>query len=198
MAQQGTLDGLRLDGVGVRFGGLRAVEGVSLHVPPGQRRAIIGPNGAGKTTLFNAITGTVRATAGRVLLDGVDVTRRAVHARAHLGMGRTFQITNLFPSLTVAESMRLALRGLSSSRFSLFGRDRLTPAEQDRAADALRLAQLAGRPGRLVRELSYGEQRQLELAMALAGQPRILLLDEPAAGLSPSERGIVAAPCRAA
>lgn len=185
-------DGLRLDGVGVRFGGLRAVEGVSVHVPPGQRRAIIGPNGAGKTTLFNAITGSVRATAGRVLLDGVDITRRSIHARAHLGMGRTFQITNLFPSLTVAESMRLAIRGLSPARFSLFGQDRLTPIEHVRAEEALGLAQLAGRPGRLVRELSYGEQRQLELAMALAGRPRILLLDEPAAGLSPYERGIVA------
>ena len=139
----------------------------------------------------------MRATSGRVLLDGADVTRRPVHARAHLGMGRTYQITNLFPTLTVAESMRLALRGLSPARFSLFGRDRLTPAEADRAADALRLAQLAGRPGRLVRELSYGEQRQLELAMALAGQPRILLLDEPAAGLSPTERGVVADVIRA-
>jgi len=189
MAQQ---DGLRLDGVGVRFGGLRAVDGVSLDVPPGQRRAIIGPNGAGKTTLFNAITGTVRATSGHVLLDGVDITRRSIHARAHRGMGRTFQITNLFPNLTVAESMRLALRGLSRTRFSLFGHDRLSAAEAGRAEEALHLAQLGGRPGRLVRELSYGEQRQLELAMALAGRPRILLLDEPAAGLSPSERGIVA------
>ena len=185
-------DGLQLDGLGVRFGGLRAVDGISLHVPAGQRRAFIGPNGAGKTTLFNAITGTIRATTGRVLLDGIDVTWRSVHARAHRGIGRTFQITNLFPSLTVAESMRLALRGLSPARFSLFGRDRLTVAGQDRAEMALHQAQLAGRPEQLVRELSYGEQRQLELAMALVGRPRILLLDEPAAGLSPAERGIVA------
>ena len=185
-------NGLQVEGLSVRFGGLRAVDDISLHVPPGQRRAIIGPNGAGKTTLFNAITGTVSATGGRVLMDGVDITRRSIHGRAHRGMGRTFQITNLFPSLTVAESMRLALRGLSRTRFSLFGRDRLTPAEQGRAEDALNLARLGGRPGQLVRELSYGEQRQLELAMALAGRPRILLLDEPAAGLSPSERSIVA------
>ncbi len=185
-------DGLRLREVGVRFGGLRAVDGVSLHVPTGQRRAIIGPNGAGKTTLFNAVTGMVRATSGRVLLDGEDITRRSIHARAHRGVGRTFQITNLFPSLTVAESMRLALRGLSSSRFSLFGIDRLSPAERERAAAALHLTRLPNRPDQLVRELSYGEQRQLELAMALAAQPRILLLDEPAAGLSPAERGIVA------
>ena len=184
-------DCLRLEGVGVRFGGLRAVDGVSLRVPAGQRRAVIGPNGAGKTTLFNAVTGAVRATSGRVLLDGADITRRSVHARAHQGLSRTFQITNLFPGLTVAESMRLALRGLLPSRLSLFGPDRLSQAEADRVAEALRLSRLGGAPGRLVRELSYGEQRQLEVAMALATRPKLLLLDEPAAGLSPSERGVV-------
>jgi branched-chain amino acid transport system ATP-binding protein len=190
-------DCLRLEGVGVRFGGLRAVDGVSLLVPAGQRRAVIGPNGAGKTTLFNAITGAVRATSGRVLLDGADITRRSVHARAHRGLSRTFQITNLFPTLTVAETMRLALRGLLPSRLSLFGADRLTPAEAERANEALRLARLAGPPGRLVRELSYGEQRQLELALALATRPKLLLLDEPAAGLSPAERAIVSDVIRA-
>ena len=191
MAPTGTGDCLRLEGVGVRFGGLRAVDGISLSVPSGQRRAVIGPNGAGKTTLFNAITGAVRATSGRVLLDGLDITRRSVHARAHRGLSRTFQITNLFPTLTVAETMRLALRGLLPSRLSLFGPDRLSAAEDERVTGALRLARLAGAPGRQVRELSYGEQRQLEVAMALATQPRLLLLDEPAAGLSPAERAIV-------
>ncbi len=186
-----TTECLRLDGVGVRFGGLKAVDGVSIQVPAGQRRAIIGPNGAGKTTLFNAVTGVVRATAGRVFLNGADITRQSVHGRAHRGLGRTFQITNLFSSLTVAETMRLALRGLSRSRYSLFGRDRLTAAERERVAAALHVTRLVEQPGRLVRELSYGEQRQLELAMALATRPRLLLLDEPAAGLSPSERAIV-------
>jgi len=187
-------DCLRLEGVGVRFGGLRAVDGVSLLVPAGQRRAVIGPNGAGKTTLFNAITGAVRATSGRVLLDGADITRRSVHARAHRGLSRTLQITNLFPTLTVAETMRLALRGLLPSRMSLFGADRLTPAEAERANEALRLA---GPPGRLVRRLFYGEQRQLELALALATRPKLLLLDELAAGLSPAERAIVSDVIRA-
>lgn len=182
---------LLLQEVGVRFGGLRAVDGVSLHVPAGQRLGIIGPNGAGKTTLFNAVTGAARVTSGRVALDGADITRLPVHARAHRGMGRTFQVTNLFPALSIAESMRLALRGVSPARFSLFGADRLRPGEHARADASLRLAGLGGHSGRLVRELSYGEQRQLELAMALAAQPRILLLDEPAAGLSPAERGIV-------
>jgi len=187
-----TPDCLRLDQISVQFGGLKAVDNVSLRVPVGQRRAVIGPNGAGKTTLFNAITGAVRATAGSVVLDGTDVTRRSIHGRAHRGMSRTFQITNLFPSLTVGETMRLALRGLSPARFSLFGRDRLTAAERERVAAALHLSRLAGSPERQVKQLSYGEQRQLELAIALAVQPRILLLDEPAAGLSPIERSIVA------
>lgn len=184
-------DCLRLEKVGVRFGGLLAVDSVSLRIPAGQRRAVIGPNGAGKTTLFNAITGAVRATSGQVLLNGADITRRTVHGRAHLGLSRTFQITNLFPTLTVAETMRMALRGLLPSRLSLFGADRLSAAETGRTETALGLARLAGAPGRLVRDLSYGEQRQLELAMALATQPRLLLLDEPAAGLSPAERAIV-------
>ncbi|MFC0384415.1 ABC transporter ATP-binding protein [Muricoccus vinaceus] len=184
-------DGLVLEEVGVRFGGLRAVEAVSIRVPAGQRRAIIGPNGAGKTTLFNAITGVVRASSGRVLLEGRDVTRLPVHARAHRGMGRTFQITNLFPRLTVMENMRLALRGLSPRRFSILGRDGLDREEAGRIEAALALSRLSGRLDQEVRALSYGEQRQLEMAMALATRPRLLLLDEPAAGLSPSERVIV-------
>ena len=184
-------DCLRLEKVGVRFGGLLAVDSVSIRIPAGQRRAVIGPNGAGKTTLFNAITGAVRATSGQVMLNGADITRRSVHGRAHLGLSRTFQITNLFPTLTVAETMRMALRGLLPSRLSLFGVDRLSAAETGRTETALGLARLVGAPGRLVRDLSYGEQRQLELAMALATQPRLLLLDEPAAGLSPAERAIV-------
>lgn len=184
-------DCLRLEEVGVRFGGLLAVDSVSLRIPAGQRRAVIGPNGAGKTTLFNAITGAVRATSGQVMLNGADITRRTVHGRAHLGLSRTFQITNLFPTLTVAETMRMALRGLLPSRLSLFGADRLSAAEAERTETALGLARLAGAPGRLVLNLSYGEQRQLELAMVLATRPRLLLLDEPAAGLSPAERAIV-------
>ncbi|GAC1487005.1 MAG: ABC transporter ATP-binding protein [Acetobacteraceae bacterium] len=193
----GTAPVLVLDAVCVQFGALRAVDRISLSVPAGQRRAIIGPNGAGKTTLFNAITGTVRATSGRVLLEGTDVTRRSVQARAHRGMGRTFQITNLFPRLTIAETMRLGLRGLSAARFSPFGVEAVGAEPQDRVAQALHVAQLAGSPDRLVGTLSYGEQRQLELALALVTRPRILLLDEPAAGLSPGERAMVASIIRA-
>jgi branched-chain amino acid transport system ATP-binding protein len=183
---------LKLDHVSVSFDALRAVDDVTLRVKRGERRAIIGPNGAGKTTLFNAITGVVPATSGRVEFDGRDITRLPPHRRAACGISRTFQITNLFPSLTVEQNMALALCGLTSRKFSLLGSGELTDAEHSQAARALGLSQLGARAKSLVSELSYGEQRQLEMAMALAPNPRLLLLDEPAAGLSPSERVIVA------
>ncbi len=183
---------LDLDNVSVQFDALKAVDGVSLHVKRGERRAIIGPNGAGKTTLFNAITGVVPPTAGRITFEGRDITRAAPHTRAGYGIGRTFQITNLFPSLTVDQNMELALRGLSPRKFSFFGWSTATTEEKERANRSLGLARIASRARTIVKELSYGEQRQLEMAMALAQNPRLLLLDEPAAGLSPSERVIVA------
>jgi branched-chain amino acid transport system ATP-binding protein len=185
-------DLLTLDGITVQFGGLKAVDAVSLRVPVGERRAIIGPNGAGKTTLFNAITGMIRPTQGRVTFQGADVTKAGVHVRARAGMSRTFQITNLFPNLTVAENMTLALNGISPRKFSLLGSDALGEAETSRIDRALRLSRLGEQRGSPVKALSYGEQRQLELAMALAAEPKLLLLDEPAAGLSPAERVMVA------
>ncbi len=184
-------DFLQLDSVTVQFGALRAVDDVSIRVREGERRAIIGPNGAGKTTLFNAITGVVAATSGQVIFAGKDVTRAPVHVRARRGMSRTFQITNLFPNLTVAENMRLAVRGLSPRKFSFFGTDALDAEETRRAGAALEISRLHTRRDAAVKELSYGEQRQLEMAMALVAQPKLLLLDEPAAGLSPAERVIV-------
>lgn len=183
---------LALEQVGVRFGGLKAVDSISMTVRRGERRGVIGPNGAGKTTLFNAITGLRPPTTGRVLFEGRDVTRMRPHLRAHRGMSRTFQITNLFQSLSIAENMQLALEGLSSRRFSMFGSRRLRGEEADRIDAALRLSRLDERPGVLVKELSYGEQRQLELAMSLVSRPTLLLLDEPAAGLSVAERSVVA------
>jgi branched-chain amino acid transport system ATP-binding protein len=182
---------LKLDHVGVRFDALKAVDDVSLHVRRGERRVIIGPNGAGKTTLFNAITGVVPPTSGRIEFDGRDVTRLPPHRRAACGISRTFQITNLFPTLTVRENMELALRGLKSRKFSFFGANDFTDDERARSDRALGLSRLGSRSDALVSELSYGEQRQLEMAMALAPDPRLLLLDEPAAGLSPAERTIV-------
>jgi branched-chain amino acid transport system ATP-binding protein len=176
----------------VAFDALRAVDGVSLSVPRGQRRAIIGPNGAGKTTLFNAIAGMVPPTGGRIMFDGHDITKLPPHRRAQLGISRTFQITNLFPTLSVQDNMILALRGLSPRKFSLFGRPDRDSVEATRIAAALGAARIAERADVTVKELSYGEQRQLEIALSLVTTPTMLLLDEPAAGLSPSERSMVA------
>jgi branched-chain amino acid transport system ATP-binding protein len=183
---------LRLEDVVVQFGALRAVDGVSLSLEKGERRAILGPNGAGKTTLFNAITGVTIPTSGRVIVDGKDLTKAPPHLRARDGIGRTFQITNLFANLTIGDNMRLAVRGLAASKFSLFGPDRLPAADQERVDQALAISRLAARYNVVVSELSYGEQRQLEIAMALVIQPRLLLFDEPAAGLSATERAYVA------
>jgi len=183
---------LTLTDLVVAFDALRAVDGVSLIVPRGQRRAIIGPNGAGKTTLFNAIAGAVLPTSGRIMFDGQGITKLPPHRRAGLGISRTFQITNLFPSLSVKDNMVLALRGRSPRKFSLFGAPDTDSAEAPRIAAALVAARIDARADVAVQDLSYGEQRQLEIALSLVTSPRMLLLDEPAAGLSPSERSMVA------
>ncbi len=183
---------LTLTDVVVAFDALRAVDGVSLTVPRGQRRAIIGPNGAGKTTLFNAVTGVIPPTAGRIAFGDRDITRLPPHRRAALGISRTFQITNLFPTLSVQDNMVLAVRGLSPRKFSLFGSPDTDRNEDQRIATALGAAKMHHRLDVVVKELSYGEQRQLEIALALVTHPAMLLLDEPAAGLSPAERSIVA------
>jgi branched-chain amino acid transport system ATP-binding protein len=183
---------LVLSDIVVAFGALRAVDGASLSVRQGERRAVIGPNGAGKTTLFNAVTGVLKPTAGRIVFEGSDITHAPPHRRARRGIARTFQITNLFPTLTVEENLVLALRGQSRRKFSLFGRSGLDAAEDAEVAQALTLSRLSARRATPVKELSYGEQRQLEMALAVACKPRLLLLDEPAAGLSPGERSLVA------
>lgn len=183
---------LSLTEVVVAFGALRAVNGVTLAVPRGQRRAIIGPNGAGKTTLFNAITGVITPTSGRIVFENDDITRLPPHRRARLHISRTFQITNLFSTLTVEDNMVLALRGLTQRKFSLWGEPAPDGEETDRIAAALEISGIGDRRGATVKELSYGEQRQLEIALALLTRPRLLLLDEPAAGLSPADRSIVA------
>ncbi len=179
---------LSLQNVSVTFGALRAVDGVTLSVPAGQRRAIIGPNGAGKTTLFNAIAGVVPISSGTVHFDGLDMTRLTTNKRASLGISRTFQITNLFPQLSVQENIRLAVCGLSSRKFALFGSGQPNPSEKESIELALENSQLKGQRDTEVKTMSYGEQRQLEMAMALVQKPKLLLLDEPAAGLSPAER----------
>lgn len=191
MAEQAS-GALVLDNVSKAFGALHAVSGVCLHVEPGERRAVIGPNGAGKTTLFNLISGELRPTTGRIALFGRDVTRLSAHRRAAEGIARTYQITNIFPGLTVQQNVLLAAQGLSPRKFSLFGALSRPGAVGDRAEAALDACGLAEKAGVRAADLSYGEQRQLEIALALASDPRVLLLDEPAAGLSPAERPRIA------
>jgi branched-chain amino acid transport system ATP-binding protein len=178
---------LELKGLSKSFGGLHAVQGVNLKVFPGDRKAIIGPNGAGKTTLFNVITGVLPATSGNVLLFGENITGWPSHRRTALGMARTFQITNLFPKLTVLDNVLLAVKGLRRSKFVMW---RPLSSYLDVHDKARRLLESAGYWDRRdveVRNLSHGERRQVEVVLGLASDPKILLLDEPAAGLASGE-----------
>jgi len=170
------------------FGGLKVTRGVNLAVRPGERRLIIGPNGAGKTTLFSLICGEIRADAGSIHLLGEDITRRAGRHRAHLGLARTYQIITLFPRETLARNVALSLLGLSPRRWNPFidlGRQEDIERDARRALQRVGLEDLADRP---LSQTSYGERRRVEIAMALAQQPKVLLLDEPFAGLSLDER----------
>jgi branched-chain amino acid transport system ATP-binding protein len=185
--QNGGTPVLELRELSKSFGGLHAVRNVTFQIMPGDRKAIIGPNGAGKTTLFNLITGIHPSTAGQVLLFGQDVTAWPSHKRTALGMARTFQITSLFPKLTVLDNVLLAIKGLSPSKFVMW---RLLSSYRDVYDKAHALLENAGfldRKDTEVRYLSHGEQRQLEIILGLASDPKILLLDEPAAGLSSGE-----------
>ena len=170
------------------FGALTAVSAARLRVEAGTLHSIIGPNGAGKTTLFNLLTGTFPPTSGRILFDGKDITGTPAHRIAHLGLARSFQRTNVFPAFSLLDNVWLAAFACSKSWRGLLWRRAeryLEPTERARAALAdVGLAAKADQPAR---EISHGEQRQLELAIALAAAPRVLLLDEPAAGLSPEE-----------
>ena len=178
---------LELRALSKSFGGLRAVRDVTLKIMPGDRKAIIGPNGAGKTTLFNLITGIFPATSGQVVLFGQDVTRWPSHRRTALGMARTFQITSLFPKLTVLDNVLLAIQGLRRSKFVRWRFLSSYRDFYDRAHGLLERARFLDRKDTEVRYLSHGEQRQLEIILGLASDPKILLLDEPAAGLSSGE-----------
>jgi branched-chain amino acid transport system ATP-binding protein len=178
---------LELTGLSKSFGGLHAVQGVDLRVFPGDRKAIIGPNGAGKTTLFNVITGVLPATSGSVRLFGEDVTGWPSYRRTARGMARTFQITNLFPKLTVLDNVLLAVKGLRRSKFVMW---RPLSSYRDVYDKSRRLLESAGYWDRRdveVRNLSHGERRQVEVVLGLASDPKVLLLDEPAAGLSSGE-----------
>lgn len=179
---------LRVQNLTKRFGGVQAVREVDFDLPHGQRRALLGPNGAGKTTLFNLITGDIKPTTGSIQVFGSEVAGTATRNRVRLGLGRTYQKSLLFDGLTVLENLELAILGATSQRHRLVHKEvehRHLKLTAQNLADSIGLNK---RAGTCAGKLSHGEQRQLEIGMALAGKPRLLLLDEPAAGLSAAER----------
>ena len=169
------------------FGNLIAVRGVSLAVKPGELRAIIGPNGAGKTTFFNMISGFVRPTSGNIIFDGQDVTEFPAHQRVKIGMARTFQITEIFPELTVRENLRIPVEVAAGYELSAWLSRDADGEIRARVVDLLQMSGLTEKADRLVGELSHGDQRATEIMMALALKPRLLLLDEPTAGMGDQE-----------
>ncbi|HEY48747.1 MAG TPA: ABC transporter ATP-binding protein [Dehalococcoidia bacterium] len=175
---------LKAEGVSKNFDSLYAVQNVSLSVSGGERRAIIGPNGAGKTTLFNLLAGELEPCSGRIYLFGQDVTTTPVHQRVHLGLARTFQIMNLIPNLSVLDNVKLAIQAIKPFRFGMFRSQNAYTSLLDEAQSLLDRWGLWGKRQDLMQELSYGQQRRVELIMALASKPKILLLDEPTSGLS--------------
>jgi branched-chain amino acid transport system ATP-binding protein len=179
---------LLLTSVSKSFGGLHAVSNVSLEVAPGERRVIIGPNGAGKTSLFHCISGVLQPTSGNIQCFGEDITGLSEPSRTKKGVGRTFQISSVFADLTVLENVALAVLGISSRKWSMWtGISQMRELRQ-KASEYLELVGLPGKEDTPVKNLSYGERRQLELVLALVNGPKLLLLDEPCAGLSPAER----------
>jgi len=178
---------LSLGAVGRAFGGLHALRDVSFDVEAGSRVAVIGPNGAGKTTLFNLISGETLPTTGRIQMFGRDITRMLPNRRTALGLGRTYQVTNLLPRLSVLDNSLLAVAGLERAKFALLRPMRQFVHLHARAEALLSPLGLWDLRHTAVSELSYGDQRQLEIAMALASAPRVLLLDEPTAGLAAAE-----------
>jgi branched-chain amino acid transport system ATP-binding protein len=186
-ASRGTDNALELRGLNKQFGALAALSDINLTVGPGERRAVLGSNGAGKTTLFNCVTGDFPPTSGSIRFFGEDVTAFPAHERIRRGLRRTYQISLLFSGLTVFDNVYLACRGVSRGRFS-FIRSRPDDALMRSTAELIDVVHLGDVSQTTVSALSYGQQRQLEIAMALSGAPRFILFDEPAAGLSPTER----------
>src|SRR5687767_7789874 len=174
---------LTLEHIGLRIGGARILQDVSLQVPAGEMLGVIGPNGAGKTTLFNVISGVVRPTEGTVRLDGRDVTLEPIHRRATAGLGRTFQTSSLFPALSVLENVRLTAQAHAGHATSVFRAPRRSDAATATARAALAEVGLADRADTVASGLAHGEKRKLEIAMLIAMDPKVILLDEPMAGV---------------
>lgn len=178
---------LKVDQVSKHFGGVRAVDTVTLEVQPGERYALIGPNGAGKSTLFNLISGELPVTNGTILFDGQDITHTSVYDCANLGIGRTFQRNNLFLGMTAHENVRIAVQHQHRVTRQLFRKITAFDEINQEADHFLNLVGLGSLRDQKASELAYGQQRALEIALALSTSPKILLLDEPTAGMSPAE-----------
>lgn len=187
---------LEIRNVSHQFGALQILQDISLSVPSGQRLAIIGPNGAGKTTLFNIIAGDIRPTAGQVVVSGRDVTRISTYRHAELGISRTFQTTALFPKLTVHENVGLALQAFQRGSMQMLRPRTSYRSWEDEASRLLSEAGLGARAQEQLSGLSYGEQRHIEILLALAQKPSLLLLDEPTAGLSRGDLSQVMTPIK--
>jgi branched-chain amino acid transport system ATP-binding protein len=178
---------LRIEGLTKRFGGVVASDAIMLDVSPGGLHAIIGPNGAGKTTLIGQLAGEILPDVGRIMFDGADITAQPVHGRSMLGLARSFQVTSLFRDFTALDNVALAVQAHAGHSFHFWRYARNERELREPAQSVLRRVGLEARADTTVARMSHGEQRQLELAMALAARPRLLLLDEPMAGLGPEE-----------
>lgn len=187
LSGNGAANALELRGVNKVFGALAALSDINMTVKPGERRAVLGSNGAGKTTLFNCITGDFLASSGTVRFFGEDISAFPAYERIRRGLRRTYQISLLFKALSVLDNVYLACNGVSRGRFS-FLRPKRDDSVLESAENLVHMVHLDEARDTLVSDLSYGQQRQLEIAMALSGAPRFILFDEPAAGLSPTER----------
>jgi branched-chain amino acid transport system ATP-binding protein len=184
-------EGLRVQGLNMAFGGLKVAQDISLHLPPGARTALIGPNGAGKTTFANLITGILRPDSGTITLDGQDIGGLAESARVRAGIAKTFQITTLFRSMTLRENLRLPILQRMGRTGRPFGRADGIAAVEDEIAGRIAQFGLAALADRPVGSLAYGQQRLVELALTLALNPRVLILDEPAAGVPGSDSHLI-------